>query len=169
MYFKDLRFPLLVALVVIVFDQITKWLVVSLISRSESIELIPNFLNLVLTYNKGVAFGVFANLSENYRLPLILVMTLIAISLVVYLIFVEFKGSRLANAALGMILGGAIGNFIDRLIYGEVVDFIDFYLGSYHWPAFNFADTAISTAVGILILISLFGSHNSSRGNRNFC
>ena len=118
---------------------------------SHSIELIENVFNLTYIRNTGAAFGIFAGSAAGFRLPFLLLVSLAAI------VFILMMLKRLRNdetaliMALAFILGGAIGNLIDRLVYGEVIDFLDVYWSSYHWPAFNIADSFITVGVAITV------------------
>jgi len=132
-------------------DQITKLAVVEYLSTSDVIEVIPGFFNLILTYNPGVAFGLMADLEWAYRQIFLTLTAVIAVGIVFYFFFFEYRRDPWARASLASIFGGALGNIIDRVRLGEVIDFLDFYLGSYHWPAFNVADSAI--CIGVVVLI----------------
>lgn len=148
-----LRLGLLVALPVVVLDQLTKWWVLAdLMNPPAAIEVTP-FFNLVLVWNRGVSFGLFDN--DSPWGPVLLAGLALAIS-VVLLAWLTRAGSRLSAVAIGIVLGGAIGNVIDRLRFGAVVDFLDFHAWGYHWPAFNVADSAISIGVGLLLYDGLF-------------
>lgn len=138
---------------VLVLDQITKVLVLDLFSRSpQGIEVL-SFFNLVLAWNRGVSFGMFDGLGDWG--PWVLVGLALVIS-VVLAIWMMKEESRLNVMSLGLIIGGAIGNVIDRVRFGAVVDFLDVHVLGYHWPAFNVADSAITVGAAILILESLF-------------
>ncbi len=147
------------ALLVIVLDQITKWWVLTdIMNPPRVIELTP-FANLVLVWNRGVSFGLF-NTQSDYG-PWILAAVAVGVSaiLAVWL----FRGpERIVGWGIGLILGGALGNVIDRLIHGAVVDFVDLHVGDAHWPAFNVADSAITVGAVLLILDSLFHRDKSS-------
>ena len=148
-----LRLGLLVALPVVVLDQLTKWWVLAdLMNPPAAIEVTP-FFNLVLVWNRGVSFGLFDN--DSPWGPVLLAGLALAIS-VVLLVWLTRAGSRLSAIAIGIVLGGAIGNVIDRVRFGAVVDFLDFHAWGYHWPAFNVADSAISIGVGLLLYDGLF-------------
>ncbi len=134
--------PLVVAL-----DQATKLIIKRFMAPYETIEVFP-FLQIVSIRNKGAAFGLFSNLGN---LPFIVISSLAIIFLSVYL----FKSSGIKAVALCFILGGAIGNLIDRLYLGKVVDFIDFHIGRWHWPAFNVADSCL--VIGMLLFAIGFG------------
>ena len=140
-----------ISFVVVILDQITKLLVVNRIQQGEVLQIIPNFLNLVLTYNKGIAFGLMSNLPDVWRQIAINGSTLLAVVVIVYFLCRHYKNDSIAHFAIAMILGGAIGNVIDRFFYGQVVDFIDAYYSTWHWPAFNIADSAVCMGVFILL------------------
>ncbi len=132
-------------------DQLTKYTVRINFERHEVLPVIDGFFNLILTYNPGAAFGLLANLPDGTRQLTLAVVTLLAVGLVLYFLFVDYRDDPYGQFALALILGGAIGNVIDRLTIGEVVDFLDFYWGEYHWPAFNLADSCICIGVALLI------------------
>jgi signal peptidase II len=133
-------------------DQLTKRMILNSFEHGEVLEIMPGFFNLTLHFNKGAAFGLFAGLDDGYRqLVLGLFSKLAIVMLLVFLVY-EFYQSKLGQLCIGLILGGAFGNIIDRVYRGEVVDFLDFYIGQNHWPAFNVADSCICIGVFILIL-----------------
>jgi len=155
--------PLLwISALVLVLDQITKWLVVQGLEYGEAIPF-TSFFNLVRAHNTGAAFSLFADHSGWQRGFFI---TVAAVASVVILhLLRQPRGHRVYYIALALILGGAIGNVIDRLAYGYVVDFLDFYLGGWHWPAFNVADSAITVGAGLLIWDGLRGQpHKQPEG-----
>jgi signal peptidase II len=129
-------------------DQVTKWVVLSNFAYGERRE-VTGFFNLVLVYNKGAAFSMFAD-AAGWQTPLLVAFALIAACIVGYLI-VRNPGKRVLCFGLALILGGALGNLVDRLRFGHVVDFLDFHAAGWHWPAFNVADSGIT--VGALLLI----------------
>ena len=141
------RWFALAALVVLA-DQATKALVLARFALGERLELAP-FFNLVLVYNKGAAFS-FLSDAGGWQKPLLIAFAVGAAALVSFMI-VRRPRERLLCTALALILGGALGNVIDRLRFGQVVDFLDAHAGGYHWPAFNVADSAIT--IGALLLI----------------
>jgi signal peptidase II len=134
---------------IIVADQLTKWVVLANFAHGERRE-ITGFLNLVLVYNKGAAFSMFAD-ADGWQTPLLIAFALAAAGIVSYLI-VRNPGKRLLCLGLALILGGALGNVIDRLRFGQVVDFLDFHAMGWHWPAFNVADSGITVGAALLIL-----------------
>jgi len=141
----------LTAALVLILDQASKFFVRNLLAHTGPVELIPGFFRLVRVWNPGVAFGLFAEHSAWGRY-LFLLLSLGAVGVFYYL-------SRRGRSpwVCGLIAGGALGNLVDRLFYGKVFDFLDFYWKNYHWPAFNLADAAISVGV-ILFLLQGFSS-----------
>jgi len=142
-------------ILILVLDQVTKYLAVSYLSGGVVKEVVPEFFNLVLVYNPGAAFGMFAGLGDEIRRFVLLGMTAIALVVVLFM-QKEVKGDRLSEVALVVILAGAIGNLIDRVRFDSVIDFLDLYIGQYHWPAFNIADSAICIGVALLLVRMIF-------------
>ena len=143
---------LAISLAVIVLDAVTKWLVATRITLHESVPLIPNLFQLVHVRNNGAAFGIGAN-AESRIVPLLLN----AGAIIVFFVVVAYAlrsavSDRMLQTGLHLILGGAIGNLVDRFRFGYVVDFLDFYVRDHHWPAFNVADSAICIGIGLLFL-----------------
>lgn len=141
-----------IATVIVLIDQITKIAIIRLFSYGESYS-VTSFFNLVLAHNKGAAFSFLAAEAGWQRY----LFTGIALAATVFIIYLlkRHAGQRLFCWALAMILGGAVGNLIDRVMYGYVIDFLDFYIGRWHWPAFNVADMAIVGGAGLFILDEL--------------
>ena len=137
------------------FDIITKAYVDSNMSLHESVVVIGGVLNITYVRNPGAAFSFLASASPGFRSVFFLTVTIIAIVLVLYYIAKSKADEPLMIFALSLILSGALGNFIDRVRLGEVIDFIDVHLGAYHWPAFNVADSAI-TVGAFIMLFALF-------------
>lgn len=141
---------LAVSLVTIVLDQLTKLYIASTFTLYESVTVLENFFHITYILNPGAAFGIFAGKAAAFRVPFFLAISFIAsVGIVIFYRSVE---DRLVRAALSLILGGAIGNMIDRARLGEVIDFIDVHWYNNHWPAFNVADSAITIGVGLMIL-----------------
>ena len=139
----------IVSAVVVLADQLTKTLVTGRFAEGERLE-ISGFFNMVLVYNKGAAFS-FLSDAAGWQTPALIVFALVAIGIVGTLI-VRSPGRRMLCTGLALILGGALGNLIDRLRYGSVVDFLDFHAQGWHWPAFNVADSAITLGAALIIL-----------------
>ena len=127
-----------------VLDFVTKRIIVAKLAPYDSIPVLP-FLNIVYVENRGAAFGMFANLGNNFFMAI----SFIAIAVILFYMSKIPKGLELFSISL--IFGGAVGNLIDRILIGKVIDFIDFYVGTWHWPAFNVADSALT--VGIILFI----------------
>ncbi|MDX1484651.1 MAG: signal peptidase II [Alphaproteobacteria bacterium] len=134
---------------VLILDQASKWWIVNeLMAPPRVIEVTP-FFNIVMVWNRGITFGLFGDASEAGRW----VLTVVSLAIVAVLSVWMLRVNRpWVASALGAVIGGAIGNVIDRLYYGAVADFLDFHLGDWHWPAFNIADSAIVVGVAILML-----------------
>jgi signal peptidase II len=148
-----LRF-LFVSLAVLVLDQWTKWLVELHLPSQAAHPLIPGFLNLTHVRNTGVAFGLFAAQGTTNGSWLLTLLGLAALTAVgVYFWFTPSR-DRLLLSALALVVGGAVGNLVDRVISGAVTDFIDVYVGAHHWPAFNVADSAISIGIALMAIDS---------------
>jgi signal peptidase II len=141
---------LAIPIAVLVLDIWTKWLVLLKIDFHEAIPVIPGFFQLVHVRNTGAAFGLGAN-ADSRIVPLLLNVGAIAVFcvVVVYALRTSVQ-DRLLQTGLHLILGGAIGNLLDRFRFGFVVDFLDVYVGRHHWPAFNVADSAICIGIALL-------------------
>jgi len=139
------------SLVVVVFDYVTKVAVLGSLAPGESRALAP-FFNLVLVFNKGAAFSFLAG-AEGWQTLFFAAIAIIA-SIVIGFLLVRNAHKTLFCSGLALILGGALGNLYDRLVYGQVVDFLDFHAAGWHWPAFNVADSAITVGAAILIIES---------------
>ena len=149
-----LRLAALVAIAVLVVDQVTKAIVDQTMVLHETIPLLPVF-SLTYVRNTGAAFGVLGAAPASVRLPLFLVVTLVALGVIVSTLRKTPADRRWLVGAFGAIVGGAIGNLICRVRYGEVIDFLDAHWGDAHWPAFNVADSAITVGVAIVLLQGL--------------
>ncbi len=147
----------------LVLDRWTKILIQSRFDLNESVSIIDGFFNITYVRNTGVAFGIFSSVSSPAKSVLLSAFTALAAALVtVYAVRAPAR-NRLLQLALGFILGGALGNLYDRLAYGYVVDFLEFYVGNYHWPSFNIADSAISIGV-VLLSIEVIRNEAPGRG-----
>ncbi len=146
------------AIIVLIFDQITKLAVVRFIKLYNSINVVPGFFNLVHFRNKGMAFGLFNDSGNPLVFYALLGASIIGIVLITIWGFKSLGQSKLMVISLALILGGTSGNLIDRIRYGEVIDFLDVYIGKFHWPAFNLADSSITTGAFLLAFSLVFGS-----------
>lgn len=143
---------LAIAGTIISFDQLTKHIVIDKFALHESIQIIPGFFNFTYIRNPGAAFGMMNTLDPKFRIPFFIAMPLIALAAILYVFRKIDDDDKLMTITLSLIIGGAIGNLIDRVAYNYVVDFIDFYWNyGPHFPAFNIADSAISVGVTLLM------------------
>jgi len=145
---KKKLFPFLVFSSVVLLDYITKKLIEIYVKPHEVINVFP-FLRIVNVKNTGAAFGLFANLGNN----IFIIISLIAIILII--LYLLRTDDEIETLSLSMILGGAIGNLIDRVTIGQVIDFIDFFVGKWHWPAFNVADSALTIGIFLFLLANI--------------
>ena len=141
----------LIGLIVIVVDQATKFSIMQSMRLHESIPIIPNLFSFTYIRNPGAAFGLLAGSSNAFRTVFFGVTSLFALALLGTILVRLPEKDWIGQVSIAGILGGAIGNLIDRLRFGEVIDFLDFSIFGYHWPAFNVADSAITIGVGLLI------------------
>ena len=157
-----LTFP---ALAVVLLDQISKYIVVRSIAFHESIPVISGFFSLVHTRNRGMAFGLMNRPGSDFSFYFLVTATIAAVILLLFW-FTKLKDEeRRLIFGLSLILGGAIGNLIDRLRLREVIDFLDFHIGTYHWPAFNLADSAITLGTfWVAISLLLYNPKSSKKG-----
>lgn len=136
---------------IIVLDQLTKIIVDRNMPLHHSIPLIDGFFNLTYVRNTGAAFGIFAGSHEVFRRPFLIGVSILAIGFIVVMLKRLRDDAIWLISALTFILAGAIGNLIDRVLHGEVIDFLDVYYANYHWPAFNLADSFITVGVAITL------------------
>ncbi len=148
---KKLNYPylFLLSFLLILIDRLSKHFV-SLWSFSEPYVIFENFFHIVKVYNVGIAFGFLSNISPSIMNPLLVGVGFVAIGWLLYLLFVE-KHSFLLTFSFHLLLAGAIGNIWDRFLWGAVLDFLDFSIGKYHWPAFNISDSCIT--IGLILLL----------------
>jgi signal peptidase II len=154
-YGKYIKLAVIAGLVVIL-DQITKILILKNVPLYHSITIIPGFFNITHIHNPGGAFGFMAHQDSSLRKLLFIFLSSSAICVIFYFYINSSKTHPFLASGFALILGGAIGNLIDRIRFGKVVDFLDFYIHNYHWPAFNIADSAITVGVTIFIFHLLF-------------
>ena len=143
------------AVVVFALDRITKVLVESYVSVWDTYVVVPHLFNIIHSKNRGAAFGILADAPGEWRTFFLVGLTLIVLVFVASLLWqttsTTSKDGRWLRLALALVLGGALGNIYDRIFYGMVTDFLDLYLGSYHWHTFNIADSAITLGSALLI------------------
>jgi signal peptidase II len=141
-----------VALSIILLDQVTKLWVAASMRLHQSIPVVDGFFNLTYVRNTGAAFSLFADHGASFRVPFFVAASLVAVVVILTFVRQTPSSQKLALAGCAFVLGGAIGNLIDRVAYGEVIDFLDAYWGDWHWPAFNVADSFITVGVIVLLL-----------------
>ena len=138
-------------LTLVILDQVTKALVINFFNLYDSVVLLP-MINLTFVVNYGFAFGLLNNPSLNQIL-----VSLVILAIIIYFLYLLIKTQdKIFQLTLTLILAGALGNFIDRIFRGFVIDFIDIYIGKYHWPAFNIADSSITVGFVVLMINILF-------------
>jgi signal peptidase II len=146
------KYFFLIAAAVLLLDRLAKWAVASNIPLHDSVTVIPACFHLTHVENTGAAFGLFAESTAQWKIGALVSFSVIALMVVSALLWKHSHSLSTTTIGLSLILGGATGNLWDRMLTGHVVDFFDFYVGSYHWPAFNVADSAI--VIGAILLVS---------------
>lgn len=158
-----LRLGLLIAAGIFLADRLTKWLAVDVQNFADNPVEFGQFLNFVLVWNSGISFGIFQTNSDIVQFLLAAFAVGVSIVLAVWL---KRTNSRILGVALGLVIGGALGNAPDRIIWGAVADFIDFHVGDWHWFVFNIADAAVVIGFGLILMDSLFARKSGSiKGN----
>ena len=152
-------FGIAVAVLIVVLDQISKWWILEHVMRPPRVIEVTPFFNLVMAWNQGVSFGMFSH--EAAFMPYVLSAVALVI-VVVLLAWLRREERALVALAIGLIIGGAIGNVVDRLRFGAVADFLDFHAFGFHFWAFNVADMGISVGVMLLILDGLLAGHDKA-------
>lgn len=147
-----------IALVIILLDQWTKWLIIVNMEIGESISIIDGFFYLTSHRNSGAAWGILQG-----QMTFFYIVTVIFIAVAVYYMHKYARENKPLGISLGLILGGAIGNFIDRLFRQEVVDFLDFYIFNYNFPIFNIADSALTIGVIFIIIVTILDERKEKR------
>ncbi|MDP6785780.1 MAG: signal peptidase II [Rhodospirillales bacterium] len=150
-----------VAILVVALDQASKWWMLEHVMRPPRVIELTGFFNLVMGWNRGVSFGLFNTNSPYNAWVLSAIALVIVMALAVWL---RRARSPLLAAALGLVIGGALGNVVDRLRFGAVFDFLDLHAAGYHWPAFNLADSAITVGAVMLVVDSLFARPENHNG-----
>ncbi len=146
------KYHLLIAAIVVLLDRLTKSLVAQKITLHDSIDVIPGLFRLTHVQNQGAAFGLFAESPSEWKVAMLILFSLAALAVVSALLWKNGNALNATAIALSLVFGGALGNLWDRVVSGRVIDFLDFYFGPHHWPAFNIADSAI--VIGALLLLS---------------
>jgi len=157
------RFHLLLAFAVLALDRFSKWAVSHNIALHENINVIPGFFRLTHVQNRGAAFGLFSESASEYKVAVLVLFSVVALVVVSTLLWKNSHRMTTTGVGLALILGGALGNLWDRVVTGHVIDFLLFYVGSYQWPAFNVADTAIVVGAVLLVAEILFAKPPAQR------
>jgi len=155
----------LLAVLVVILDRWTKYLVATRIAMYRHIQIIPGFFRLTHTENTGAAFSLFADSPSHWKTALLIGFSVVAMVVVSVLLWKQSHALTLTGTALSLILGGAVGNLWDRVASGRVVDFLLFYVKQYQWPVFNLADSAIVVGASLLVIEILFGRPKPSGAN----
>ena len=145
------------ALIVVLLDQISKWWIANYLEPHQILSVIPGFFDLVLVHNRGMAFGIFGRSGSGFAFCLLLGAILAAIVVIFFFFYWTRKNQKWLTIGLALILGGAVGNLVDRIRFGHVIDFLDFSVKAYHWPAFNLADSAVTIGTLWLLLNLILG------------
>jgi len=146
------KYHFLIALIVILLDRLTKWWIANTIAVGNTVPVLPGFFRLTHVQNRGAAFGLFDDSPTQFKIGALILFSIIALVVVTVLLWKNSHEFTVTGVGLSLVLGGAVGNLWDRLFTHHVVDFLDFYIGPYHWPAFNVADAAIVS--GAILLVS---------------
>jgi signal peptidase II len=141
-----------IAAAVFALDRLTKWIVESNVSAMDTVPVIPGLFNIVRSENRGIAFGIMNDSTSEWRTTLLIVLSSAAVVFVAAMLWNARRLDRCSFWGLTLILGGAAGNVFDRVAFGRVTDFLDFYIGQYHWHTFNVADSAIVIGGGLLLI-----------------
>jgi signal peptidase II len=144
-------------------DRFTKWIIETRVSVMDTHHVIPGFFDIIHSSNRGVAFSLFHDSTSPWRTTLLILAALAALAIVGWMIGRSSGADRLTLYGLALIFGGALGNLFDRVVWGAVTDFLDFYLGNLHWPAFNVADSAVVIGSGLLLLDLLKPKRETAR------
>ncbi len=154
------KYFFLIAAAVVLLDRVTKSIVAASLPLHDSLTVIPGFFHITHVENTGAAFGLFAESTAQWKVGALVGFSLIALVIVSVLLWKNSHAVSTMTIGLSLILGGAFGNLWDRLLAGHVVDFLDFHIGSYYWPAFNVADSAIVIGAILLVAEILFAKSN---------
>jgi len=149
------------SLAVVAADRVTKILLDRTTELGWHRSIIPGFLNLVHARNRGVAFSIFADSDSPWLRGGLIVLALGAVTLFAWMLATGRAGTRAERWGFALVLGGAMGNVLDRILYGSVLDFLDFYVRDWHWPAFNVADACLSIGVTLIFWEMIFGARTS--------
>jgi len=160
---KKIRTFIITATIVIAVDHLTKWIIRSTMHVNQTINVLGNFFTISFIYNTGIAFGIFNKSHSSIKTPLLIIVSIIALGIILYIFLTLPKNVKLSGLSMGLIFGGAIGNIIDRIVRGKVVDFfdVDFFdinipkvgIHMTRWPTFNIADSSVLVGITMLFII----------------
>lgn len=146
-----------IAIGIVILDRITKILASHYLSDLDHpVRVIPGFFNLIYSENRGALFGFMHTLSDPFRFITLSLFPIVVVIIVIIILVKASPEEKMLSFGMSFILGGAIGNLSDRFIYGHVIDFLDFYIGRYHWPWFNIADSFITAGIALIFFEMLF-------------
>src|SRR5579864_2094897 len=146
------KYHIIIAALVVFLDRLTKWAVAQRITLHDSVDVVPGLFRLTHVQNQGAAFGLFSDSPSEWKVTMLILFSIAALAVVSTLLWKNGNAMNATAIALSLVFGGALGNLWDRVASGRVIDFLDFYVGAHHWPAFNIADGAI--VIGALLLLS---------------
>jgi signal peptidase II len=150
-----------IAAAVFALDRLTKFLIERTVSFTDTHTVIPGFFDIVHSQNRGVAFGILNDSTSEWRTALLIALSAAAVIVVSFVLWNARRLDSLPFWGLSLILGGAAGNVFDRIVWGQVTDFLEFYVGQYHWPTFNIADSAIVIGSCLFLVDSLRAKHQA--------
>jgi signal peptidase II len=160
---KNLIIFIACAASVIAIDQLTKAVITEKLFMYGTHKVIDGFFNLVYVMNPGAAFGFLSRTPELFRYSFFIGITVLAMLLIIYYLVKSGNEKAIITLSLALIFGGAVGNLIDRIRFGAVVDFLDFYIGNWHWPAFNAADSAITVGAALMLWEMIIARHKKPK------
>jgi signal peptidase II len=160
---KNLIIFIVCAAAVIAIDQLTKAVITEKLFMYGTHKVIDGFFNLVYVMNPGAAFGFLSRTPELFRYSFFIGITVLAMLLIIYYLVKSENEKAIITLSLALIFGGAVGNLIDRIRFGAVVDFLDFYIGNWHWPAFNAADSAITVGAALMLWEMIIARHKKPK------
>jgi signal peptidase II len=146
------KYHIIIAASVVLLDRLSKWLVAQNIALQGGVDVVPGFFRLTHVQNEGAAFGLFSDSTSEWKVAMLILFSVAALAVVSALLWKNGNAMNATAIALSLVFGGALGNLWDRVSSGRVIDFLDIYYRSHHWPAFNLADSAI--VIGALLLLS---------------
>jgi signal peptidase II len=159
------KYYFLIAVIVVLLDRATKWWIAHTLAIGNTVPVIPGFFRLTHVQNRGAAFGLFDDSPTQLKIGILILFSVVALVVVMTLLWKNSHTLTATGVGLSLVMGGAVGNLWDRLFTHHVVDFLDFYIRSYHWPAFNVADTAIVS--GAILLVSEIAFAKNPRREAN--